>query len=65
MTPLETLHDVIIALFGWDHDHPLPQPECVTGKRDNPIGYYDPEEPEDPLPFDAEAINTRLHKLTT
>ena len=123
---LETLHHVIIALFGWDddhlhiftvgrrhyadslhgleetvpehtmrlhqalphskatishtydlgaswkheillekvlHDHPLPQPECVTGKGDNPIEYYDPDEPEDPVPFDAEAINTRLHKL--
>lgn len=49
-----------IALEKVLHDHPLPQPECVTGKGNNPIEYYDPEEP---VPFDAEAINKRLHKL--
>jgi hypothetical protein len=47
------------------HEHPLPQPECVAGTGDNPIEYYDPDEPEEPVPFDAEAINKRLHKLTT
>jgi hypothetical protein len=47
-----------IALEKVIHERPLPQPECVTGKGDNPIEYYDPEEPEDPVPFDAEAINT-------
>jgi hypothetical protein len=47
------------------HDHPLPQPECVTGKGDNPIEYYDPDDPEEPVPFDAEAINKRLHQLAT
>lgn len=125
---LETLHHVIIALFGWDDDHlhiftagrhhyadsfhgleetvpehtmrlhqalphpkaaishtydlgaswkheialekvlperPLPQPEFVTGKGDNLIEYYDPDDPEEPVSFDAEAINKRLHKLAT
>ena len=50
------------------HDQPLPQPECVTGKGDNPIEYYDPDDPdnsEEPVPFDSEAINKRLHKLAT
>lgn len=47
------------------HEHPLPQPECVAGNGDNPIEYYDPDEPEEPVPFDAESINKRLHKLTT
>lgn len=32
-------------------DHPLPHPECVAGKGD------------DPAPFDAEAINARLRKV--
>jgi pRiA4b ORF-3-like protein len=43
--------------------HPLPQPECLTGQGDNPIEYYDPDDPEDAVPFDAEAINKLLHKL--
>jgi hypothetical protein len=46
-------------------DHPLPRPECVAGKGDHPIEYYDPDEPEDPVPFDAEAINKVLYKLAT
>jgi Plasmid pRiA4b ORF-3-like protein len=43
--------------------HPLSQPECLTGQGDNPIEYYDPDDPEDAVPFDAEAINKLLHKL--
>lgn len=46
-------------------EHPLPQPECLTGQGDNPIEYYDPDYPEDPVPFDAAAINKLLHKLAT
>jgi hypothetical protein len=46
-------------------DHPLPHPECVTGQGDNPIEYYDPDDPDGPAPFDATAINTRLRKLAT
>jgi len=123
---LETLHDVIIALFGWDNDHlhafmvgtrqyadpfhgleetvpeytmrlhqalprpkatiahtydfgaswqheitlekvlddhPLPRPECVAGKGGDPIEYYDPDDPEEPAPFDVAAINERLRKV--
>jgi Plasmid pRiA4b ORF-3-like protein len=50
---LEKVHD----------DHPLPHPECLTGQGDNPIEYYDPDDPADPVPFDAAAINKRLNKL--
>lgn len=45
--------------------HPLPHPECLTGHGDNPIEYYDPDDPADPVPFDAAAINELLHKLAT
>lgn len=124
---LELLHQVIIALFGWDDDHlhlftvgrrsyadqfhrleetvaehtirlhqalPHPKarishtydlgaswqheillekvldehpepPECVAGQGDNPIEYYDPDDPTDPVPFNAEAINKRLRQLAT
>jgi hypothetical protein len=44
-------------------DHPLTHPECHTGEGDNPTEYYDPDDPADPVPFDAEAINKILHKL--
>ncbi|MGH3621557.1 MAG: plasmid pRiA4b ORF-3 family protein, partial [Sciscionella sp.] len=59
---------------GWRHEivlekvlreHPLPQPECLTGQGDNPIEHYDPDDPADPVPFDPAAINTLLHKLAT
>jgi hypothetical protein len=123
---LESLHQVIIALFGWDDDHlhvftvghrqyadpfhgleetvpeytitlhqalpgpkatishtydlgacwrheitlekvlddqPLSRPECVGGKGGDPIEYYDPDDPEEPGPFDAAAINERLNKM--
>ncbi len=46
-------------------DHPLPHPECLTGQGDNPIEYYDPDDPEDPVPFDVTAINKVLNKLAT
>ena len=46
-------------------DHPLPQPECVTGRGHNPIEYYDPDDPADPVPLDAAAINKLLHKMAT
>lgn len=35
-------------------------PICVGGRGDNPIEDYNPEYPEDPVPFDQEAINTSL-----
>ncbi|MFC4854596.1 plasmid pRiA4b ORF-3 family protein [Actinophytocola glycyrrhizae] len=44
-------------------DHPLPYPECVAGTGDNPIEYYDPDDPEEPSPFDIEAVDKRLRKL--
>jgi hypothetical protein len=47
------------------HERPLTHPECLTGKGDNPIEYYNLDYPEEPVLFDAEAINKRLHKLTT
>jgi hypothetical protein len=46
-------------------DHPLPHPECRTGQGDNPIEYYDPDDPADPVPFDGAAINELLNGLAT
>ena len=46
-------------------DHPLPHPECLTGQGDNPIEYYDPDDPADPVHFDVAAINKLLNKLAT
>ncbi len=44
-------------------DHPLSHPECVSSQGDNPIEYYDPDDPQDPVPFDAVAVNKVLRKL--
>ncbi len=41
-------------------DHPLEPPRCIAGKRDNPVEY---DYPEDPVPFDADAINRKLRNL--
>lgn len=46
-------------------DHALPHPECLTGQGDNPIEYYDPDDPTDPVPFDVTAINKVLNELAT
>lgn len=124
-TTLESLHQVIRVLFGWDDDHlhvftvgyrhyadsfhrleetvpeqsmrlhaALPQPkatmsytydlgmtrrheillekildghpyryECVAGEGDNPAEDHDPDYPEDPKPFDIDAINKLLDDL--
>ncbi|MFD8527172.1 hypothetical protein ACFV0L_07140 [Streptosporangium canum] len=35
-------------------------PVCVGGKGDNPIEHYDPEYPEEPVPFDQDAVTKRL-----
>jgi hypothetical protein len=32
---------------------------------DNPIEYYDPDDPADPVHFDVAAINKLLNKLAT
>jgi hypothetical protein len=45
------------------HEQDLSQAECVAGKGGDPVEYYDPEDPEEPAPFDAAAINERLHKV--
>lgn len=45
--------------------HPLPQPECVGWRGDNPVEYYDPDDPEEAKPFDVEAVNKRLAALLT
>ncbi|MQA62952.1 MAG: hypothetical protein GEU86_16005 [Actinophytocola sp.] len=44
-------------------DQQLTHPECESGRGDNPIEYYDPDDPEDPEPFDPDAINNRLRRL--
>jgi hypothetical protein len=45
------------------NDHPLQRVECVTGEGGDPIEYYDPDDPEEPAPFDVAAINERLRKV--
>ncbi|GAB1515062.1 hypothetical protein [Actinophytocola sp. KF-1] len=37
----------------------------LTGEGDNPIEYYDQEDPVDPEPLDVGAVNTRLRHLVT
>jgi hypothetical protein len=54
---LETLHRVIIALFGWDDDH---LHVLTVGSRQYANPFHDPEEP---APFDVAAINERLGKV--
>jgi hypothetical protein len=36
---------------------------CTAGHGDNPPEDYNPEFPEDPVPFDREAINKTLRRL--
>ncbi|SDH37874.1 pRiA4b ORF-3-like protein [Lentzea fradiae] len=43
--------------------HRLTHPECVGGRGDNPIEYYDPDDPEPAVPFDIEGVNERLKRL--
>lgn len=43
------------------------QPELrgrVAAQGDQPVEYDDPDDPQDPAPFDADTINTRLRRLT-
>lgn len=44
------------------HEH-LRQPQCVAGRDDNSIEYYDPEDPAAPVPFDTESIIKLLRGL--
>ena len=48
---LEKIHDEITC------------PVCVGGRGDNPIEHYNPEYPEDPVPFDQDTVNKRLARL--
>lgn len=41
-------------------DKHIPHPECVAGRGDDPIEYYDPDDPEVSVPFDTDAINQLL-----
>lgn len=54
-------HQILLEQTIDDHPGHL---ECVGGKGANPIEYYDPDDPEDPVPFDADAIGLRLGKLS-
>lgn len=44
-------------------EHALPHPRCVTGQGDNPIEYYDPDDPEEAIPLDVVAVNTLLRQV--
>ncbi|MEU9890100.1 plasmid pRiA4b ORF-3 family protein [Sphaerisporangium sp. NPDC051011] len=56
----------------WEHEillervvtEELAAPVCVDGRGDNPIEDYNPEYPEDPVPFDRDAINRALARRT-
>ncbi|MEU4226871.1 hypothetical protein AB0F17_21440 [Nonomuraea sp. NPDC026600] len=41
-------------------DEEIGPPVCVDGRGDNPIEDYCPDYPEDPVPFDRDAINKEL-----
>ncbi|MBF8192480.1 plasmid pRiA4b ORF-3 family protein [Nonomuraea sp. K274] len=55
----------------WEHEILLEKilteeiavPICVDGHGDNPIEDYNPDYPEEPVPFDRDAINERLARL--
>ncbi|MEV4249540.1 plasmid pRiA4b ORF-3 family protein [Streptosporangium canum] len=49
-------HEIVLEKVHDEVTHPV----CVGGKGDNPIEHYDPEYPEDPVPFDQDAVNRRL-----
>lgn len=42
------------------NQHPHAYPECLTGKGDNPVEYYDPADPD---PLDVGTVNERLRRL--
>ncbi|WP_143120965.1 plasmid pRiA4b ORF-3 family protein [Streptosporangium canum] len=49
-------HEIVLEKVHDEVTHPV----CVGGKGDNPIEHYDPEYPEDSVPFDQDAVNKRL-----
>ncbi|GAA0980306.1 hypothetical protein GCM10009555_046500 [Acrocarpospora macrocephala] len=42
------------------HSDGIARPVCVGGRGDNPIEDYNPDYPEDPVPFDQKAVNEKL-----
>jgi hypothetical protein len=55
-------HDIVLEkVVGGDvgRSHPV----CVGGAGDNPLEDYNPEYPEEPVPFDRDAINRRLARI--
>ncbi|WP_405140698.1 plasmid pRiA4b ORF-3 family protein [Sphaerisporangium sp. NBC_01403] len=50
-------HEILLEKV---RDDEVTHPVCVAGRGDNPIEHYDPEYPEDPVPFDQDAINKQL-----
>jgi hypothetical protein len=47
-----------------DADPAATYPTCLAGHGDAPVEDWDPEYPEDPVPFDRDDINRRLAELT-
>jgi hypothetical protein len=41
----------------------IAHPVCVGGRGDHPLEDYSPDYPDDPVPFDQEAVNRKLQKL--
>ncbi|WP_189241013.1 plasmid pRiA4b ORF-3 family protein [Planomonospora parontospora] len=52
-------HEILLEKVCEEVDRPV----CVGGRGDNPIEHYDPEYPEEPVPFDQDAVNERLAAL--
>ncbi|MEU8178932.1 plasmid pRiA4b ORF-3 family protein [Microbispora hainanensis] len=46
-------------------DQEIDVPLCVDGRGDNPIEDYNPDYPEDPVPFDRDAVNRTLAERLT
>ncbi|MBG0814629.1 plasmid pRiA4b ORF-3 family protein [Planomonospora sp. ID82291] len=49
-------HEILLEKVCGEVAHPV----CAGGRGDNPIEHYDPEYPEEPVPFNQDAVNERL-----
>jgi hypothetical protein len=47
-----------------DPDDALTYPACVTGREEAPVEDWNPDYPQDPVPFDKDVLNHDLAKLS-
>jgi hypothetical protein len=57
-------HDIVLEKVQ-DDDLGRAHPVCVGGAGANPVEDEDPDDPEEPAPFDQDAINRRLARMGT